>query len=231
VSGKRVAILQSSYIPWKGYFDLIHAVDEFVLFDTAQYTRRDWRNRNRIKARDGLRWLTIPVRTKGRYLEPIDGINVSDPSWNQRHWRAIVDSYARAPRFKAVAPRLEALFLGCTDVRLSAINVRFLEGICAMLGIRTTFSWSSDYELVEGQTEKLVAICRQAGATTYLSGPAAANYIDPEQFRAAGIRLEYFDYSGYLEYRQLYPPFEHRVSIIDLLVTEGPDASRWMLTF
>ena len=231
MSGKRVAIVQSNYIPWKGYFDLIHSVDEFILFDTAQYTRRDWRNRNRIKTRTGLQWLTIPVGTKGQFLDRIDNIAVSDRTWNRRHWRTIVANYANARHFETVGPALEALFLGCTDLSLSKINVRFLQGICSLLGIHTRFSHSSDYSLVDGRTERLVSLCLQAGADEYLSGPAASSYIDPERFREAGIRLKYFDYGGYPEYRQLFPPFEHRVSIIDLLLNEGRDAGRYMLTF
>ena len=231
VPSKRVAIVQSNYIPWKGYFDLIHAVDVFVLFDTAQYTRRDWRNRNRIKTPNGLQWLTIPVASKGRYLDTIDQIEVSDPTWSERHWRTIAANYARAPHFQTVGPVLEELFLGCTEGRLSSINVRFLKGICTLLRIQTRFSWSSDYALAEGQTDRLVSICVQAGADTYVSGPAASRYIDPEKFRDAQIQLTYFDYSGYPEYRQLYPPFQHNVSIIDLLLNEGPNAARYMLTF
>lgn len=230
-AGKRIAILQSNYIPWKGYFDLMHTVDEFVLFDTAQFTRRDWRNRNQIKTPAGLQWLTIPVATSGHYHASIDSIEVSDSRWPERHWRTIESNYARAPHFKTLGPALRALFLGCSETRLSAVNHRFLAGLCELLGIRTTLSWSSDYRLADGQTEKLVAICCQAGATTYVSGPAAASYIDRNQFIDAGIELQYFSYDGYPEYRQLHPPVEHRVSIIDLLLNEGPEAPRYMLTF
>ena len=228
---KRVAIVQSNYIPWKGYFDLIHAVDEFVLFDTAQYTRRDWRNRNRIKTPGGLLWLTIPVASKGRYLDAISDIEVSDRTWNERHWRTIAANYARAPHYQTVAPALEELFLDCTEVRLSSINYRFLKGICSLLGIQTHFSRSSDYALADGPTEKLVGICVQAGAGTYVSGPAGSSYIDAAQFRDAQIDLTFFDYGGYPEYSQLYPPFVHQVSIIDLLLNEGPNATRYMRTF
>jgi hypothetical protein len=223
--------VQSNYIPWKGYFDLIHSVDEFILFDTAQYTRRDWRNRNRIKTRAGLQWLTIPVASKGRFFDRIDEIAVTDPTWNTRHWRTIVANYAAAPYFKTIGPALESLFLGCTERTLSRINFRFLQGLCSLLGIYTPFSWSSDYSLVEGRTERLVSLCVQAGADEYVSGPSASSYIDADKFREAGVRVTYFDYSGYLEYRQLFPPFEHQVSVIDLLLNEGPDAPRYLLTF
>jgi hypothetical protein len=231
VSAKRIAIVQSNYIPWKGYFDLIHAVDEFVLFDTVQYTRRDWRNRNRIKTPEGLQWLTIPVATKGRYLDAIRHIEVSDPTWTERHWRSIAANYSRAAHFRSLAPAIEALFLGCRETRLSAINRHFLTGLCALLRIETALTWSWDYPMADGQTDRLVSICQAAGASIYLSGPSAASYIEPDKFASAGITLEYFNYDGYSEYDQLYPPFEHGVSVIDLLLNQGPDASRYLLTF
>ncbi len=227
----RVAILQSSYIPWKGYFDLIHSVDEFVLYDDAQFTRRDWRNRNRIKTPNGPAWLTIPVNSKGQYFEPIKHITVSDESWGLQHWRTLVANYARAPHFKRYAETFERLYLECRDTSLSAINHTWLTAVCGLLGITTRISWSMDYEMLEGKTERLVGICQQAGATSYLSGPAARAYIDDDQFRAANVELRYFDYSGYPEYPQLHPPFDHYVSILDLLFTVGPDAPRYMLSF
>jgi hypothetical protein len=231
VPGKRVAIVQSNYIPWKGYFDLINSVDEFVLFDDVQYTRRDWRNRNRIKTPAGPAWLTIPVSTSGRFEAAIREIRVSDTAWGSRHWRTIRANYARAAHFGTYAPLLEDLYAGCTDLHLSVINRRFLLAVCEMLGIRTKMSWSWEYQVDEGPTERIVSICRQAGAAVYLSGPGAAAYLNPQQFRDANVDLVYFDYSGYREYRQLFPPFEHRVSVLDLILNEGPDAARYMLSF
>jgi len=225
----RIAIVQSNYIPWKGYFDLIHSVDEFVLFDDVQYTRRDWRNRNRIKTPRGGEWLSIPVNSKGRYLEPVKSITVSDPGWAARHWRAIETNYARAPYFSHVAGRFERLYAECEETRLSAINFMFITEVCSVLGIRTRLSWSTDYELAEGRTERLAGICRQAGADTYVSGPGARAYIDPAVFEAANIDLVYFDYSGYPEYPQLYPPFDHQVTVLDLLCNVGADAAQYML--
>jgi hypothetical protein len=229
--GRQIAIVQSSYIPWKGYFDLINAVDEFVLFDDVQFTRRDWRNRNRIKTPRGEAWLTIPVQTHGRYLHPIKDIHVSEPSWGVRHWRTLSANYGHAAYFKKYAELFESLYLGCCDTQLSAINYRWIQAICAILGITTKLSWSMDYELAGGKTERLVGICQQAGATSYLSGPSARPYIDPERFQAAGVKLHYFDYSGYPEYAQLFPPFVHQVSILDLIFNQGPAAPRYMLSF
>lgn len=229
--GKRIAVVQSSYIPWKGYFDLVHAVDEFILFDDAQYTRRDWRNRNVIKTKDGPAWLTIPVKATGNYLAPIKSIEVDGHKWREKHWRTIVSSYSRAPHFQDYAGALEPLYLQSREERLSLINRGFLEAVCAALGISTKLSWSMDYEVVEGRSERLLHLCRQAEATTYVSGPTARGYLEPAPFEAAGIEVIFFDYSGYPEHPQLFPPFKHEVSVLDLLFNEGPQSTARMLTF
>src|SRR3954465_9010354 len=93
---RRVAIVQSNYVPWRGYFDLIASVDEFVLLDDAQYTKRDWRNRNRIKTAQGTRWLSVPVQVSGRYTQAIYDTFVADPDWARSHWETIRQTYARA---------------------------------------------------------------------------------------------------------------------------------------
>jgi hypothetical protein len=229
---KKVAIVQSNYIPWKGYFDLINLVDEFILYDDVQYTRRDWRNRNKIKTSRGLRWLTVPVRVKGRYYQKIREAEVSDPEWAGRHWQSVVHNYSRAEHFDTYKDLFEELYLGQNERFLSRVNYQFLAAICQILGIRTKLSWSMDYDTAEeGRTERLVGLCKQAGATEYISGPAAKAYIEEELFNNEGIELRYMDYSGYPEYNQLFPPFEHGVSIIDLIFNEGPDAPRYMRSF
>lgn len=228
---KRVAIVQSSYIPWKGYFDIINSVDEFILYDDVQFTRRDWRNRNRIKTPQGLRWLTIPVHTKGHYLQRVDETLVSDSGWARSHWSAILQNYSVAPFFTEYRALFEELFLTCAETRLSFINRYFLEAICRILGIVTPLKWSSEFAAHGSKTERLVSLCTAAGATSYLSGPSARDYIDEEQFRRSGIKLSYMDYSGYLEYTQLYPPFEHGVTILDLIFNLGDKAPHFMKSF
>jgi hypothetical protein len=227
---KRVAIVQSNYIPWKGYFDLINLVDEFILYDDRQYTRRDWRNRNRVKTPQGLLWLTVPVQVSGRYNQRIDETEVADPDWGRAHWRTLVHSYGGAPFFELHSERFARLYAG-TERRLSLVNRSFIEAICDILGIRTRVSWSTDYEGAGTKTDRLVSLCRQSGADAYLSGPAAKAYIDEARFAAAGIALEYMDYDGYPEYTQLYPPFEHYVSVLDFLFNAGPAAARYLKSF
>jgi hypothetical protein len=227
---RKVAILQSNYIPWKGYFDIMRRVDEFILFDDVQYTRRDWRNRNRIKTAQGPQWLTIPVNTKGRYLDPIRDITVSEPGWNTKHWETLANHYARARCFKDYRAVFEDAYRSAVDERLSAVNRRLIEAVQGVLGITTKLSWSMDYQVVEGRTERLVSLCRQAGATEYLSGPAARAYLDEGQFERSGIALRYMSYQGYPEYAQLHPPFVHEVTVLDLIFNEGPRARDFLLS-
>jgi len=228
---KKVAIIQSNYIPWKGYFDIIKRVDEFILYDDMQYTRRDWRNRNKIKTQRGLEWLTIPVETKGNYLQAIKDTVISDDHWNEKHWQSIIHNYSKAKNFGQYRDTFQRLYLDTRERYLSAINYRFLTAICEILGIRTKISWSMDYQIVDGKTERLISLCKQAGASDYISGPAAQGYVDEELFKKENIKLTWMDYSGYPEYEELYPPFEHGVSIIDLIFNVGDDASKYMKNF
>jgi len=226
---KTVAIVQSNYIPWKGYFELIARCDEFILFDDVQYTKRDWRNRNRIKTKDGVQWLSIPVNVSGRFFQAIKEVTIAERGWNTRHWRTIAANYAQAPHFARYRDRVEQLYGEAYDESLSAVNHRFIVGLCDLVGIRTCISRSMDYRVVDGKTERLVELCRQAGATRYLSGPSARAYIDPALFERAGIALEYVDYAGYQEYDQLFPPFDHAVSVLDVLFNVGPAARDYII--
>jgi hypothetical protein len=225
--GKRVAIVQSSYIPWKGYFDLIRSVDAFILLDDVQFTRRDWRSRNQIKTRHGVAWLTIPVLTRGRYSQLVQETMTSDPDWARRHWKTLRASYRKTPYFDRYADRLSALYER-SSTRLSEINYTFIMAICETLGIATPITWSSDYHAGHMRNERLIDLCRAVGATEYLSGPSARNYLDVAAFGAAGITVQFADYSRYPEYPQPHGPFEHHVSVLDLLFCTGPRALEFM---
>ncbi|WP_166365371.1 WbqC family protein [Pseudomonas akapageensis] len=224
---KKVAIVQSNYIPWKGYFDMIAAVDEFVLYDDMQYTRRDWRNRNQIKTPQGLQWLTVPVKVKGKYHQTIRETEVEGPDWASIHWKSLTQNYRRSPFFDEVASWLEPLYMK-PYTHLSDLNRTFLESICAYLEIKTAIRNSSDYTLSDGKTERLADLCVQAGASEYISGPAARDYIEAGVFSERGIQLTWFDYSGYPEYPQLWGEFAHGVTILDLLFNCGKDAPNYM---
>lgn len=225
---KKVAISQSNYIPWKGYFDLIASVDQFILYDDMQYTRRDWRNRNQIKTPKGVRWLTVPVLVKGKYHQTIRETQINGTAWAAAHWKSLSLNYGRAPYYQAITSWLEPLYKTSQYAYLSDLNRAYLEAVCSFLDIRTPLTPSSDYRLVEGKSERLAEVCVQAGATEYVTGPAAKDYLDESVFLKRGIKVTWFDYDSYREYPQLWGEFTHGVSILDLLFNCGPKSRQYM---
>lgn len=222
---KRIAILQSSYIPWRGYFAQIDRVDEFVLFDIVQFTKRDWRNRNRIKTATGLHWLTIPVVTAGAYHQTIADTRIDEHTWAAKHWRSIQHAYSRAPHYRDFADGLAALFERCAGLdSLSAVNRVCLETVCGWLGITTPITDAVDDGVEHDRNGRLIAICQERRATHYLSGPSAGSYLDLQRFADAGITVELMDYSSFTPYPQLHGAFEPSVSILDVLLNVGPAA-------
>jgi hypothetical protein len=229
---KRVAIVQSNYIPWKGYFDMINMVDEFILFDDVQYTKQDWRNRNQIKTANGTIWLTVPVESKGRLDRSIFDTQVEYRlNWPKKHWASIEQSYARSPFLLEYGKPFREFYMNLSESRLSLINRRLIEMINEIMDITTRISFSNEYELVEGKNERLISIIKQVGGSHYLSGPAAKSYLDEGMFKDHGISVTWMDYSGYPEYPQLHPPFRHDVSILDLIFNTGPEARNYMKSF
>jgi hypothetical protein len=225
---RRVAILQSNYIPWKGYFDIIRAVDLFVVLDDVQFTKNDWRNRNQVKTAAGPKWLTVPVVTAGRLEQTIDATRIACP-WTRRHVETARQAYSRGAGFAAMWPRVAALYeAAAEEPMLARVNAIFLRGLCELLGIATPFVAARDLGGEGRKADRVLALCRAVGAGLYLSGPAASAYLDPATFAAAGIELRFADYSGYPAYPQLHGPFIHQVSVLDLLLNTGLDAPRYM---
>jgi hypothetical protein len=225
---KKIAVLQSNYIPWKGYFDMIAAVDEFILYDAMQYTRRDWRNRNQIKTPLGTQWLTVPVLVKGKYYQKIRDTEINGNDWGVLHWKALLQNYRRAPHFSEIAAWLEPFYLGQHFSHISHLNRCLIEAICDYLSIKTVITSSSDYTLIDGKSKRIADLCIQAGGSVYISGPAAKHYIDETDFSDQGIELRWFDYEGYQPYPQLWGAFTHGVTILDLMFNCGKDSHRYM---
>jgi hypothetical protein len=224
----RIAIIQSCYVPWKGFFDLIGRCDEYVILDSAQYVKRHWHNRNRIKTVNGPQWLTIPVVSKSRYEQPIDEVEIEKP-WAEKHWRALDLAYRRAPFFEAFAPMVRGWYERADkEKRLSEVNALFLRGIAHQLGLATRIVSDAAYHVTGARTDRLLAIASAARADCYLSGPSARGYFDEPLFAAAGVTVEWMSYEGYPEYPQLHGGFEHAVTVLDLLFNAGPDAPRYL---
>lgn len=224
---RRVGIIQSNYIPWKGYFDIIHDVDLFVFYDDVQYTKNDWRNRNRIKTAHGERWLTIPVGK--RESRQVCEVALPATDWAQDHWRRLEAAYGCAPFFEAYRAYLESFYLHRSWTMLSEFNQALITGIARdLLGITTPFVDSRQFALTQRKGGRVVELLQAVGATTYVSGPSAKAYITDEGFLAAGITVEWKDYLGYPVYDQVHGPFAHAVTILDLLFHTGPDAPHYI---
>lgn len=225
---QRTVIIQSNYIPWKGYFDLLSRADTVVLLDSVQSTKNDWRNRNQIKTQSGKLWLTVPTRHSSALR--INEVEIANTGWSRKHLQSLSQSYAQAPFAPDWLPRLGEWYSEAGKChRLSEVNRIFIRNIVAALGIRARFlevetllSYAEHDSL--DPTARLVEICKRVGATSYLSGPAARSYLDESRFTQESIGVEWFDYDGYARYPQLHGDFDHAVSILDLFLMVGPDA-------
>jgi hypothetical protein len=219
----RVGVIQSSYIPWRGYFDFIASVDLFVIYDDVQFSTGSWRNRNKLKTKDGLRWLSVPVQAKAGSL-PIDKVRIGRTlkPWQDMHRNHLRDALAHSPFFDTAISLWEE-GISAQDIYLSQLNIRLIRIICRYLGISTPIALARDYATTGAKSGRLVSLLRKVGATSYLSGPAAKGYLEEAVFRENGIRLEYKSYD-YPAYPQLWGGFEGAVSILDLIANCGPDA-------
>ncbi len=227
----RLAILQSNYIPWKGYFDLMAMSDLFIVYDSVQYTKNDWRNRNRLMSEGGPIWLTIPVATAGRSAQAINEARINDPRWARKHWTTISQTLARRPHFDDFRSEWQAHYDAAERFELlHDVNVHFMRMLARQLGVTTevvddrTFSLRDD-----SPTGKLVQLCVAVGATSYVTGPAGLNYLDVDRFHEAGVQLEVIDYGHYAEYLQGDHDFRHDVSVLDLMASVGVDAAGHLL--
>jgi hypothetical protein len=227
----KCVILQPSYIPWRGYFHQIYKADVFVFYDDVQYDKHGWRNRNRVKTHQGTLWLTIPVHARGAPVQnlPINQVEIDwKQPWNRKHWMTLQQAYGRAPYFSQYAPSLQEFYQGHTEL-LADFTIELTITLARELGIQhTRFLRSSSIQAAGQKTDRLINILTTLGATHYISGPSARNYIEEEKFQAAGIALEYMEYN-YPEYDQLYPPYDPQVTILDLLFMTGPEALGWIL--
>lgn len=225
---KTIAIMQSNYIPWKGFFDLVRCSDAFVFLDCVQYTKNDWRNRNRIIVNGKPLWLTIPVITKGQFGQKINETKVV-PGWHKKHWKTVQQAYRKAPYFTHYKDKIENAYHAAEAcVFLHEVNRIFYNTLAAILTINTPIYCSSAWTLSDDPSKRVLQIVQHLSGTVYLSGPAAQNYLDQNIFDRAGIKIIWADYTGYKPYNQLSDQFDHSVSVLDLIFNEGPGAVSYL---
>ena len=227
IKSMRVTILQPSYLPWLGFFEQMHRSDQFVLYDDVQFTRRDWRNRNRIRVQEGSVWLTVPVIQKNKYEQSLLETKIDNStSWKRKHLESIRCHYSKTPFFELYFPWCEKTFNREWNflLDLSLETIQYLKG---ELKINTPLLRSSELGGSGNKSERLISICKQLGATQYLSGDSAKNYISEKDFSDQGIELEYQKYQ-HPEYPQRYEGFVPFLSTIDLLFNCGDKSMEFL---
>jgi WbqC-like protein family len=218
-----LVVLQPSYLPWLGYFDQMRRADFFVWYDDVQFDKNGWRNRNRIKGPKGPLWLTVPVRHKGRALQPINAVEIDDhQSWRRKHLLSVEQLYARAPFCETILPRLAQILNQPWD-RLVDLDIAATDWMAGELAIDTPRFRASQLNVEGDRNGRLIDLCRHFRATRYLSGDSARDYLDVGRFQAAGIEVIWHSYQ-HPSYPQLHGDFVPYLSAVDLLLNVGPTA-------
>ena len=222
-----MVILQPGYLPWLGFFNQMLRSDIFVYYDDVQYDKHGWRNRNRVKTPQGPHWLTVPVLHRGRD-QPLNSqmLITPDQKWAKKHLGTIAQFYRKAPFFETYYGKLEILLQSPWE-KLVDLNLATTAWLCEEFGIIREIYKSSELGIGGGQTERLVSLCRHFGATEYLSGSAARDYLEVPQFQAAGIEVCWHDYK-HPNYSQQFGEFVPFLSSIDLLFNIGPDSIKFL---
>lgn len=216
-----VVIMQPTYLPWLGYFDLVDRADTFVFYDNVQFDYRSWQHRNRIKGPHGPAWLTVPVAREHR--PRIDAVKIHDDRWAQKHWRSLLHAYGRAPHFAQYRSDLSQLF-DQPWTHLCDLNIALIRWLANALGVRADFRRASELDVAGSRVARLLGICQQLGGNHYLSPAGAADYISADnQFEGSGVKLEIQNYR-HPTYRQQHGDFVPYMSALDLLLNEGADS-------
>lgn len=219
----KAAILQPSYLPWIGFFDQMNSADVFVIYDDVQYTKHDWRSRNKIKTEAGVKWLSVPVLTKGRIGQLINEAEINNRSpWRRKHIGSMQFAYSKAPYFNDHFPALISILKTGHELLID-LNIDLIRYINYALNLSCRIVYASELKIEGEKTERLVEICKALGANSYLTGDAAAEYLDIEKFERNDIAVEFHHYSHPV-YPQQYGEFIPYLSVIDLIFNCGPES-------
>jgi hypothetical protein len=216
------AIHQPQYLPWLGYFNKIYKADVFCYLDDVQYKKGDWQNRNRIKTSQGWQWITVPV--KYRFPQLINEVEINNSvNWRKKHLQAIKTNYGKTPFFQQYIDIFEEIYSRDWEF-ISELNIYIVEKIRKMIGVdNTTMVTSSEMKLSDDPTDRLIDICKFAGADTYLSGQDGGKYMNMERFSERCIKVIVQDFKHPV-YPQKFGDFTSHMSIIDLLFNCGPES-------
>lgn len=219
--------MQPNYLPWAGLFNLVANVDQFVFLDDVQFTKRTWQQRNRILMNGRETMLTVPVQVKGRFSQLINEVCIDNSRpWTRKHLGTLESAYARHPH---AATALELLndCLNPVPGMLVDNNTRIIKAIATALGLTPTFLFSSDLNVSGAKSARLLQICQELGADTYLSANGSRGYIEEEGiFGESEVTVRYQNFVP-----QPYPQagvteFVPYLSMVDVLANLGTDGAR-----
>ena len=218
-----VSIHQPAYIGYLAYFARIAASDLHVVLDHVSYEKNSFINRNRILGANGPQWLTVPIKTAGRMGQPIREIETASDSWPIKHWRSLEQAYSKAPYWQRNRPNLMGDFAYAAMHDFPYSNSILTSHLLKLLEIRTPRRSSCEIKACGAKSDLILNICREFGATVYLSGPLGRDYLNLEAFERAGIEVRFHDYR-HPEYPQTKPGFTPNLSVLDLLFNCGPQS-------
>ncbi len=225
-----VVIMQPFYLFLRKHFHLVQRADLYVFMDTAQFVKGGHHNRNRIKGPEGYQWLTLPIVKKGKFGQTIKEAELNyNVDWRDKHWKAIQFAYAKAPYFKTYADFFEDVYKQDWKT-LADINIYLIEKISEFMGIKDTkYVRLSDveFEETENPTQRLINICEAVGATNYIIGTRAKDYLEEELWEKTNVNLEFYE-PQYDPYPQLWGQFLDHCAIIDLLLNCGPESGDYI---
>ena len=225
---KSIAIMQPVFLPWLGYFEQIGVTDSFMFLDDVQYTKQDWRNRNRIRTNTGWMWLTVPVRKAG-HDQRISETQIDGEYWKRKHLKSLQQNYASAPHYADIMAIIEP-HIRARQSTLTDLTEGLIESIASYLSIGSGFLRASEVPTkTQDRNERLVELCQHAGADCFLTGPAADDYLDHDLFSRHGISVVFQDYKHPI-YPQAFDGFESHMSVLDLLMNHGPASAEILLS-
>ncbi|MBI3631442.1 MAG: WbqC family protein [Candidatus Staskawiczbacteria bacterium] len=219
----KATILQPTYLPWSGFFEMISSTDLYVVFDHVQFERKSWQQRNRIKTANGEFLLTIPVKKTSRNIRICD-VEISYDHENplEKHWKTITLAYQKAPYFNKYKKVFENIF-NKKPVLLRELNVELIKAICDILNIKINIKYSSDLDLNDKnmeRTEKVVNLCKKAGISHLYDAKGAQKFLDTSLFEKEGIAITFQNFTP-PQYNQSWGDFIPFLSVIDLIFNEG----------
>ena len=218
---------QPEFLPWLGFFHKLTLGDAYMVVDNVQFKKKHFENRNRIRARDGAQWITVPVQTQGRFEQRINEVAIDNRTpWRRKVLKSIELNYAKAPHFAEYWPFFSAA-LGRERESLAELNEELIRGCIDFLGIEVDIFKSSELGVDAQGTDLIVAMCEAVGAATYVSGQSGKEYLDEDALGRSGVSLVYQTFK-HPQYRQVAEPFIPQMSVIDLLFNEGEKAGEYV---